>query len=318
MKHYAIPDVRDVRIEAGLLSDEARKVMDIVIPYQWEILNDRVEGAAPSRCVHNFKIAAGEAEGEFEGYVFQDSDLAKWLEAAAYSLMLRPDEQLERTCDDLIALISRAQQPDGYLNTYYTVKEPGKRWTNLRDCHELYCAGHMMEAACAYYEATGKRELLDIMTRMARHIDSVIGPEEGKLHGYPGHEEIELALVRMYHATGDELMMKLARYFIDERGKLPNFFVEEKARREGKDHFNLDEYGPAYAQAHLPVREQTAPEGHAVRAMYLATGMADVARETGDETAGSRVPAHIRQHRQPAHVHNRRRGLVACRRGVHI
>ena len=284
MKHYAIPDVRDVRIEAGLLSDEARKVMDIVIPYQWEILNDRVEGAAPSRCVHNFKIAAGEAEGEFEGYVFQDSDLAKWLEAAAYSLMLRPDEQLERTCDDLIALISRAQQPDGYLNTYYTVKEPGKRWTNLRDCHELYCAGHMMEAACAYYEATGKRELLDIMTRMARHIDSVIGPEEGKLHGYPGHEEIELGLVRMYHATGDELMMKLARYFIDERGKLPNFFVEEKARREGKDHFNLDEYGPAYAQAHLPVREQTAPEGHAVRAMYLATGMADVARETGDET----------------------------------
>lgn len=284
MKHYAIPDVRDVRIEAGLLSDVARKVMDIVIPYQWEILNDRVEGAAPSRCVHNFKIAAGEAEGEFEGYVFQDSDLAKWLEAAAYSLMLRPDEQLERTCDDLIALIGRAQQPDGYLNTYYTVKEPGKRWTNLRDCHELYCAGHMMEAACAYYEATGKRELLDIMTRMARHIDSVIGPEEGKLHGYPGHEEIELALVRMYHATGDELIMKLARYFIDERGKLPNFFVEEKARREGKDHFNLDEYGPAYAQAHLPVREQTAPEGHAVRAMYLATGMADVARETGDET----------------------------------
>lgn len=284
MKHYAIPDVRDVRIEAGLLSDVARKVMDIVIPYQWEILNDRVEGAAPSRCVRNFKIAAGEAEGEFEGYVFQDSDLAKWLEAAAYSLMLRPDEQLERTCDDLIALIGRAQQPDGYLNTYYTVKEPGKRWTNLRDCHELYCAGHMMEAACAYYEATGKRELLDIMTRMARHIDSVIGPEEGKLHGYPGHEEIELALVRMYHATGDELMMKLARYFIDERGKLPNFFVEEKARREGKDHFNLDEYGPAYAQAHLPVREQTAPEGHAVRAMYLATGMADVARETGDET----------------------------------
>ena len=284
MKHYAIPDVRDVRIEAGLLSDEARKVMDIVIPYQWEILNDRVEGAAPSRCVRNFKIAAGEAEGEFEGYVFQDSDLAKWLEAAAYSLMLRPDEQLERTCDDLIALIGRAQQPDGYLNTYYTVKEPGKRWTNLRDCQELYCAGHMMEAACAYYEATGKRELLDIMTRMARHIDSVIGPEEGKLHGYPGHEEIELALVRMYHATGDELMMKLARYFIDERGKLPNFFVEEKARREGKDHFNLDEYGPAYAQAHLPVREQTAPEGHAVRAMYLATGMADVARETGDET----------------------------------
>lgn len=284
MKRYSIPDVRDVRIEGGLMGDVVRKVMDIVIPYQWEMLNDRVEGAEPSHCISNFKIAAGEAQGEFEGCVFQDSDLAKWLEAAAYSLMLRPDADLERTCGELIALIGRAQQPDGYLNTYFTVKEPGKRWTNLRDCHELYCAGHMMEAACAYYEATGKRELLDIMTRMARHIDSVIGPEEGKLHGYPGHEEIELALIRMYHATGDELMLKLAGYFIDERGKLPNFFVEEKARRDGQDHFNLDEYGSAYAQNHLPVREQTAPEGHAVRAMYLATGMADVARETGDET----------------------------------
>ena len=180
MKHYAIPDVRDVRIEKGLLGDVAAKMIDSVIPYQWEMLNDRVEGAAPSHCVMNFKIAAGEAEGEYAGFVFQDSDLAKWLEAAAYSLMVKPNADLEKTCDDLIALIGRAQQPDGYLNTYYTVKEPGKRWTNMRDDHELYCAGHMMEAACAYFEATGKRELLDIMTRMAYHIDSVIRPGGGQ------------------------------------------------------------------------------------------------------------------------------------------
>ena len=284
MKHYAIPDVRDVRIEKGLLGDVAAKMIDSVIPYQWEMLNDRVEGAAPSHCVMNFKIAAGEAEGEYAGFVFQDSDLAKWLEAAAYSLMVKPNADLEKTCDDLIALIGRAQQPDGYLNTYYTVKEPGKRWTNMRDNHELYCAGHMMEAACAYFEATGKRQLLDIMTRMAYHIDSVIGPEEGKLHGYPGHEEIELALVRMYHATGDALMLKLARYFINQRGTKPYFFVEEAKRRDSNNYFDQNDFKQLYWQSHLPVREQAAPEGHSVRAMYLATGMADVARETGDST----------------------------------
>lgn len=287
MKHYSIPDVRDVSISKCLLGDVAQKMIDSVIPYQWEILNDRVEGAAPSHCVMNFKIAAGDAQGQFEGCVFQDSDLAKWLEAAAYSLMLRPDEKLEKTCDDAIALIGRAQQPDGYLDTYYIVKEPGKRWTNLRDNHELYCTGHMMEAACAYYEATGKKSLLDIMTRMAYHIDSVLGPDEGKLHGYPGHEEIELALVRMYHATGDPIMLKLARYFIDERGTKPFFFMEEARRSGNKGVYYAKDYEQLYWQCHEPVREQTAPEGHAVRAMYLATGMADVARETDDETLKS-------------------------------
>ena len=284
MKHYAIPDVRDVSISKCLLGDVAQKMIDSVIPYQWEILNDRVEGAAPSHCVMNFKIAAGDEQGQFEGCVFQDSDIAKWLEAAAYSLMLRPDEKLEKTCDEAIALIGRAQQPDGYLDTYYIVKEPGKRWTNLRDNHELYCTGHMMEAACAYYEATGKKSLLDIMTRMAYHIDSVLGPDEGKLHGYPGHEEIELALVRMYHATGDPIMLKLARYFIDERGTQPFFFMEEARRSGNKGVDYAKDYEQLYWQCHKPVREQDAPEGHAVRAMYLATGMADVARETDDET----------------------------------
>lgn len=283
MKRYSIPAIGDVRIASGLLSDVANKVIDNVIPYQWEILNDRVEGAAPSHCVHNFRIAAGELEGSFEGLVFQDSDIAKWLEAAAYALAMRPDAGLERTCDALIDLIGRAQQPDGYLNTYFTLKEPERRWSNLRYMHELYCAGHMMEAACAYYEATGKRALLDIMTRMAaRCIDAAIGPEEGKLHGYPGHEEIELALVRMYHATGDRLMLKLARYFIDERGRTPNFFEQESKLHPQNAHGLLDSMGPMYMQAHMPVNEQSAPEGHAVRAMYLATGMADVARETGD------------------------------------
>ncbi len=141
----------------------------------------------------------------------------------------------------------------------------------------------MMEAAAAYYTATGKRRLLDIMTRMAHHIDTVIGPEEGKLHGYPGHEEIELALVSMYHATGDPVMLKLASYFINERGREPRFFDIEAEAREGESARRYRDPGD-YAQWHKPVREQDSLEGHSVRALYLATGMADVARETGDET----------------------------------
>ena len=191
-------EVRNVKIDSPFWNRVVNLVRDSVLPYEWAALNDQVEGAEPSHCLANLRIAAGEAQGEYQGMVFQDSDLAKWLEAAAYSLSVHPDPELERIVDETIDLLGRAQQPDGYLNSYFTVKEPGKRWTNLQECHELYCAGHLMEAAVAYYQATGKRKLLDIMTRMARHIDSVMGPEPDKLHGIPGHEEIELALVKMY------------------------------------------------------------------------------------------------------------------------
>lgn len=285
MKNLHTSDIKDVKLSSdGFFGHFIDLVRDSVIPYQWETLNDRIPGAAPSHCIENFRIAAGEAEGEFYGFVFQDSDLAKWIEAVAYSLMTRQDPALEATADDAIALIGRAQQPDGYLNTYYTVKEPGRRWTNLRDNHELYCTGHMMEAAVAYYKATGKRELLDIMTRMAHHVDTVLGPEEGKLHGYPGHEEIELALIAMYNTTGDPVMLKLAKYFIDERGREPRFFDIEARTREG-DRYDCRQRDPGdYAQWHKPVREQDALEGHSVRALYLATGMAEVARETCDDT----------------------------------
>ncbi len=282
MKKMNFSEVKNCTLDRdGFFGRMMELVRENVIPYQWETLNDRVPDASKSHCIENFRIAAGEAEGEFYGYVFQDSDLAKWLEAVAYSLMTKPDPELEATSDEAIALIGRAQAEDGYLNTYYTVREPGKRWTNLRDNHELYCAGHMMEAAVAYYEATGKRQLLDIMTKMAHHIDSVIGPEEGKLHGYPGHEEIELALASMWRATGDPVMLKLAKYFIDERGREPKFFDIEAERRDGIKPQHRDPGD--YAQWHKPVREQTALEGHSVRALYLATGIAEVARETGDE-----------------------------------
>ncbi|MBS4219269.1 glycoside hydrolase family 127 protein [Bacillus sp. FJAT-49711] len=258
-------------------------VRDEVIPYQWEALNDRVEGAAKSHAIENIRIAAGEAEGEYHGFVFQDSDVAKWLEAVAYSLATDPNPELEKTADQLIELLGRAQQEDGYLNTYFTVKEPDARWTNLRDQHELYCAGHMIEAAVAYYEATGKRELLNIMCRFADYIDSVFGEEEGKIQGYDGHQEIELALVKLYEVTGNEKYLKLSSFFIDERGKQPHFFDKEsEARGDTNPFWYFGSY--KYSQSHLPVRDQKEAVGHSVRAMYMYAAMADLAVKTGDDT----------------------------------
>lgn len=170
-----------VKINDAFWSKYDALVRDVVIPYQRDVLNDNVADAEPSSAIRNFRIAAGEEVGEYYGMVFQDSDVAKWLEAVAYSLENRPNPELEKEADEIIDLIGRAQQPDGYLNTYFIINGLDKRWTNLHECHELYCAGHMIEAAVAYYEATGKRKLLDIVCKFADHMDSVFGPEEGKL-----------------------------------------------------------------------------------------------------------------------------------------
>lgn len=277
--------LKDVDIRDDFWSRRIELVREVVIPYQWEALNDRVEGAEKSGAVANFKIAAGLAEGDFYGMVFQDSDVAKWLEAVAYSLAKHPDPGLEATADELIKVIAAAQAEDGYLNTYYLLKEPGARWTNLAECHELYCAGHMIEAGAAYFEATGKRKLLDAVCRYADYIDGVFGAEPGKLQGYDGHQEIELALVRLYETTQNERYLKLSEFFLNERGKRPHFFERQLRERGGRQHFS-PEGTPldfAYHQSHLPVREQDRATGHAVRMVYMLTGMAGTAAITGDE-----------------------------------
>ena len=277
---------KNVKLSNTKITDEfwssyQNLIADEVIPYQEQILDDQLPNVEKSHAFANFRIAAGLEEGEFYGMVFQDSDVAKWLEAVAYSLTVKPDKELEERADAVIAVIEKAQQPDGYLNTYFTIKEPEHRWQNLHECHELYCAGHMMEAAAAYYEATGKDKLLKVMERMADHIGSIFGPD--KRTGIPGHQEIEIGLMAMYHVTGDDKYLKLAQYFIDERGKNPHFFEEEKEKR-GWTHFGLDPKDTLYNQSFAPVREQKDAVGHSVRAVYMYTAMADIAAATGDTT----------------------------------
>jgi uncharacterized protein len=279
--------LRDVQIQDDFWSDYSRLIREVVIPYQYETLHDRVPGVEPSHAVRNFRIAAGKEEGEFGGFVFQDSDIAKWLEAVGYSLTIHPDPALERQADELIDLVAEAQQPDGYLNTFFTIKEPGKRWSNLTDCHELYVAGHMIEAAVAYYQATGKRKLLEVVCRFADYIGEVFGTGEGQMKGYDGHQEIELALVKLYEATGEEKYLRLSQYFIDQRGAEPSFFHGEWEKRGRISHWSPVPGKQApdlkYLQSHLPVREQEVAVGHAVRAVYMYTAMADLAAHTRDD-----------------------------------
>lgn len=260
-------------------------VRDQVIPYQWEALNDRVPGAEKSGCIANFQAAKAAKQGKagaHYGFIFQDSDLFKWMEAAAYSLLWSPNKKLEDDLEQAVRLIADAQLDDGYVDTYYILTGIDRRWTNLKDHHELYCAGHMIEAAVAHYRATGRTTFLSVAEKLAAHIDMVLGPEEGKKHGYPGHEEIELALVKLYEATGKEQYLTLARYFLSERGKEPLYFKEE-TEREGNGFYWKDgvlKY--AYYQAHKPLLEQEGPVGHAVRANYLYAGAAAAARCADD------------------------------------
>ena len=269
----------------GFIGHYQRLIKDVVIPYQYTVLCDEAEDTEKSHVIQNFINAGHALRGEdtgdgFYGWVFQDSDAAKWIEAAGYSLSIFPDKELEATVDAVIDLIAEAQDEDGYLDTYFTIKEREHRWQDLHEAHELYCAGHMMEAACAYYESTGKDKLLKVMQKNVAHIYHVF-IEEGNA-GYPGHPEVELALMKMYRLTKDPKCLELAKHFVDVRGVDADFYEKEAKKRDWTiwgNHYEDKEYG----QFHEPVRKQKDAVGHAVRAVYLYTGMADVATETDDE-----------------------------------
>ena len=275
--------LQQIEIQDSFWDKYTKLVPEVIIPYQWDILNDRVEDAEPSHCISNFEIAANIKQGEFQGAVFQDTDMAKWLEAVAYSLANHPDKELEEVADNVINIIGKAQEPSGYLNTYFIIKEPELRWTNLKEGHELYTAGHMIEAAVAYYKATGKDQFLNIMIRNADLICDVFSEENNNL-GYPGHQEIELALIKLYEVTGNQKYLKQAKAFIDRRGHNPNYFKIEERKSKYKLIFpEFKNYLPLYSQSHLPVRDQFTAEGHAVRAVYMYSAMADIAYEFKDE-----------------------------------
>lgn len=276
--------LKDIEITDVLFGGYVKKVSEKIIPHQWKILNNQLAEAEPTYCIDNFRIAAGELTGERKGVVFQDTDLYKWLESVAYCIAGGSGQEYEKLADEVIDLIGRAQEPDGYLNTYYTVNAPEKKWTNLVEGHELYTAGHMIEAAVAYYEATGKEAFLNIARKNADLIGRIFGEKEGQKRGYPGHQEIEVALVKLYRVTGERAYLRLAEYFIRERGKEPNYLMEEIAGRGGAEFFpEFKNYAPDYSQAHMePVKQRTA-EGHAVRAMYMCAAMADLAGELSDE-----------------------------------
>ena len=276
--------LKDIKINDTFWSSHVDLVRNAIIPYQWEAMNDRIPDAESSHCLENFEVAAGRKEGKFYGAVFQDTDVAKWLEAVGFSLECYPDEELERTADEVIDLIAEAQQDDGYINTYFTIVAPEKRWSDLCEGHELYTAGHLMEAAVAYYNGTGKRKFLDCMCRFADLICDTFGFEEGKIHGYPGHQEVEIGLVKLYYATGERKYLDQAKYFIDARGVGKNYFLEEMKKPDFLKIFpEFVNYDPRYSQSHLPVREQTTAEGHAVRAVYMYCAMADLAYEYQDK-----------------------------------
>lgn len=267
MKMITPVNFSDVLIKDGFWTPRLQSHKDVTMG----VCIDQIENQTGR--IRNYENAALK-QGEHSGIYFDDSDVYKALEGMAYSLQNIPDPVLEAKCDEWIDKFAAAQEEDGYINTFYTLTGLENRWENM-DKHEMYCAGHMIEAGVAYYNVTGKRKLLDVCIRMADHMMSLFGP--GKRHWVPGHEEIELALVKLYQATGEKKYLDFSEWLIEERGHGHGSNAVSKGE-EGKKKWHL-----GYHQDDAPVREMSEIAGHAVRAMYLYCGMADVAAYTGDQ-----------------------------------
>lgn len=257
----------DVQINDNFWAPRIETNRKVTIPYNFKKSEETGR-------LRNFAIAGGLEEGEFEGIFFNDSDVFKIIEGASYSLMVHPDPELDKYLDDLIFKIAAAQEDDGYLYTNRTI-DPSKaadgggeeRWTSLEIHHELYNVGHMYEAAVAHFQATGKRSLLEVALKNADLIDKVFGP--GKNEGFPGHQEIEIGLVKLYRTTGKKKYLDLAKFFVDQRGKVPYESEEESEKMK-------------YQQAHKVLAKQEEAVGHSVRAGYFYSGATDVAALTGE------------------------------------
>src|SRR5581483_1433119 len=248
--------VASVRLDDAFWAPRRRVNHDVSLP-------DQYEQCETSGRLDNFRRVTGASDAPFQGRFFNDSDIYKWIEAASWALAGASDPALSAQIDQAIALIAAAQDDDGYLNTYFSLERAGERWSDLAVMHELYCAGHLMQAAVAHHRATGSRALLDVTTRFADHIDGVFGP--GRHLGAGGHPEVEMGLVELARETGQQRYLRLAQFFVDQRGQQPPTI-------SGKE-YHLD---------HAPVREQREVVGHAVRALYLYAGVTDLYAETGE------------------------------------
>ena len=282
-RRFSPVNFRDVKITGAFWRERLDTVLTRTIPSQHEQLerNGILKSLDLPKPPPPLRIPI-RAHG-LTTQVFWDSDVGKWIEIASYGISFRRDETIERQIEEITDRLAAAQLPDGYLNCWYLGREIENRWTNLRDKHELYCAGHLLEGAIAYFDATRRRRLLDIMIRYVDHIAATFGTGAGQKPGYCGHPEIELALVKLYRVTGEQKHLDLAAYFVNQRGATPHYFdIEARARGDDPAKYYFKTY--EYSQSHKPVREQDRVLGHAVRAMYLYAAMADLAAETGDRS----------------------------------
>ncbi len=288
MRRYSPVDFTRVSLTGPFWSERLETVLTRTVPSQYEKLGESgiLESLELKDPPPPLRIPRMGGPDGHTHQVFWDSDIGKWIEAAGYALRHRRDADLEAKVDVIVDQLEAAQMDDGYLNLWYQGHEIEKRWTNMRDRHELYNAGHLLEGAIAYYQATGKRKFLDVMERFLDHIRTMFGTGPGQKKGYCGHQEIELALVKLYRLTGERKQLDLASYFIDQRGQEPHYFDEEAVARgaDPKDYHFYNNGNHQYSQSHKPVREQDKVVGHAVRAMYMYTAMADLAAELNDES----------------------------------
>lgn len=300
MEHADIVENKNIIITDSFWKEKQNLIIKEVLPYQRKALEDGIDGAEPSYCLENFRKAAKAVEtrrsgaktpiyptdkwhytpensdkNAFLGWVFQDSDLYKWIEAAAYALEQHPNHMLEKEIDAAVDLICRSSQEDGYIDSLYTINDPAARFSNLRDAHELYCFGHLAQAACAYFAATHKDKLLNAACRFADLICEILG-KNGK-PGYGGHPLAEEGLLKLYDVTGKQKYLETARLLINRRGTRPYYFDSERGEVTPDSELKY-----LYNQAHLPVREQKEATGHAVRAVYLYTAIAHLAAADKD------------------------------------
>ena len=281
MRKYSSVPFSAVKIQGKFWGERLDTVLTRTIPSQYKQLESHNMLQSLKLLHPTPPLTIPRRTNGFTTQIFWDSDIGKWVEAASFALSHRRDAVIEAQIEGIVDDLEKAQAPDGYLNLWYLAREPENRWTNLRDNHELYNCGHLLEGAVAYFHATGRARMLKVMERYTDHIAATFGRGPGQKRGYPGHQEIELALVKAYHATGKAKFLDLASYFIDERGAQPHYFdIERDARGEAPDAYGQGTY--EYGQSHLPVRQQTKVVGHAVRAIYMYTAMADLAAEHDD------------------------------------